>query len=201
MKRKINPIGSINFIEPEKDQINYLRYKKERLTVRHAPPLYIENAMTLDHWVVTLLFSEIYKENIMEVYNLKYFTFLLFLGAQGKEYIPEIRETCLQGTETLIFVSLNINTKSIKGRSISYIDNEICKSLASYFDILDPLGGGVYPLDYLVVADKNLKVRCKVPIQICKSRQVHQKFCIDLSQLKGFLEEYLIFASHDLIVN
>lgn len=202
MKRKNDFIWSINSIGVKENKTNKLRHKKERTTARHEPPMYIKNAMTLDKWVVAVLRSKLYSgidSNEMQIDSLTYLTFIIFLGAQGKEYIGDIQKIRPQCSEFLIFVSLNMQTKLINGRSISCIDDENCKMLASYFDILDPLGGGVYPLDYLVVADKSSKVRCKVPIQICRSRQGHQKFCIDISQLKGFLEEYSIFASHDLV--
>lgn len=203
MKRRNDFSQSFSSSQRKDNHVCNLRYKKEKTALRHEPPLYIENAMPMEPWVLILIQSEVLgvvdPDTLMKIDEVSYLTFIIFLGAQGKEYIADIRNMFPQIPASLIFISLNINARNVNDRQIYFIENVNCKILAAYFDILDPLGGGVYPLDYLIVADRDMKVRCKVPIQICESRQGHQKFCIGLTQLKGFLDEYLVYLSGNLV--
>lgn len=133
----------------------------------------------------------------METDDLNHLKFLVFLGAQGKEYIDEIHHMFPPHFDSLVFVSLNIDAKFALDPSIHCSDSQMCKELASHFNILDPLGGGTYPLNYLIVTDSDLLVRCKLPIRIGTYYRGHQRFGVNLSQLQGLIDEYLQFFMHN----
>ncbi|KAK6461003.1 hypothetical protein DFJ63DRAFT_214289 [Scheffersomyces coipomensis] len=138
--------------------------------------------------------------------------FVFFLGVQGKEYIDIIQHK---------FISM-INTTSSTNSQILFISSNLpqltfpistnnqCLQLVNSFKIKDPLGGGLYPLDYLYVIDQNDLIRCKIPIIInsnsnrlmnkssLRNRNLgglsnHLNFGVELEQLPGFIEEYMAY--------
>lgn len=154
-----------------------------------------------------------HKTDMMVIDSIRITTtrYVFFLGVQGKEHIEDISSAIPSHNENdadTIFVSSNL--LSVNGRHTS--NNIQCSELTSYFKILDPLGGGSYPLDYLVIIDGNDQVRCKIPLVINNQNifqrtlnarkdrsgiSTHLTFGISLDQLAGFLEEYnQYFANH-----
>lgn len=117
--------------------------------------------------------------------------FLLFLGALGKEYIASIGEQLEEYLDSLIFISSSVTENS--GKTLYFSDNQQCLQLATYFQVVDPLGGGLYPLDYLVVVDSRDFVRCKIPIRICRNNfhSPHEKFGVDLQNLASLVKEQI----------
>lgn len=185
--------------------IDIKRDKSEK-SKRYPTSFLHKDAFHLDHWVLNSL--QMTKEggavdrSRMEVDNENHLTFLIFLGAQGKEYIDEIQHMFPPSFDALVFVSLNIDSRFTRDPSMHWSDSETCKELATYFNILDPLGGGVYPLNYLIVTDSDLVVRCKLPIQIGRFYSPHQKFGVSLSELQGLIDEYLeFFMQHHITIS
>jgi len=134
-------------------------------------------------------------------------TFLFFLGVQGKEYLDNIiQKFPVSYHESVVFTSLNIEPSSLSsGYHVNISNNEQCSSLTSNLRVLDPLGGGVYPLDFLFIIDRNNNIVCSVPLIISgNNRHVnhqisyngggiprHLNFSIEIAQLDGFIDEYI----------
>ena len=116
---------------------------------------------------------------------------LLFLGAMGKEYITSIRGQLENYADSLVFISSSLTLDSCDAGHQS--DDQQCLQLSSYFELIDPLGGGAYPLDYLVVVDSQDYIRCRIPIRICRNNfhSPHEKFGVDLERLPSLIEEYM----------
>lgn len=115
---------------------------------------------------------------------------LIFLGAMGKEYITSIREQLECYEDSLIFISSSLLDSC---DAAHHSDDQQCLQLSTYFELIDPLGGGAYPLDYLVVVDSHDSIRCKIPIRICRNNfhSPHEKFGVDLERLPSLIEEYM----------
>lgn len=172
--------------------------KKDRNSTVRLPAAFLQNELwMLDKWVLMALQSVIdgscADKTCMETDNINHLNFLVFLDAQGKEYITDIRDMFPNTFDLLVFVSLNINAENFDTLRIHCSSTEKCKELALYFNILDPLGGGTYPLNYLIVTDSDLLVRCKLPLRIGWHYGPHQRFGVSLSELQGLIEEYLEF--------
>ncbi|WPK26077.1 hypothetical protein PUMCH_003422 [Australozyma saopauloensis] len=120
--------------------------------------------------------------------------FLIFLDAQGKEFIDDIADMCAQFVPYMIFISLNIQPCSLPNTAIQVADTEVCKFLAKELGILDPVGGGAYPLNKLVVMDSQALVHCLIPLRVSKFCAPHQRFGTDLALLPGILEEYMDYS-------
>lgn len=180
--------------------------KKDRLITEKYPSSFIDkDAVLLDSWVTKVIQAVMEGSSVdtsrMEVDDEKRLNFLVFLGAQGKEYINDIKQMFPLHFEGPLFLSLNIDRRITLDPSIHCADMEKCKQLAAYFNILDPLGGGAYPLNYLIVTDSDLIVRCKLPIRIGQFYGPHQKFGVSLDQLKGLIDEYLdFFMKHHITI-
>lgn len=118
-----------------------------------------------------------------------YFKYIFFLGAQGKEFIASIQEQ----------FPFNIPVLFITSNSFG-CTNPQCQELMTYFGIKDPLGGGMYPLDYLLIVHDD-KIHCKVPINFTGSNNRgnnlhggipgHLKFSVGLNELPSLIEEYI----------
>lgn len=172
--------------------------KRERSTVaKSMPPSFLQTPLELDPSILMCLQSVVdgsaTDSSKMVTDDMNHLKFLVFLGAQGKEYIDVIHDMFPPHFEQLVFVSLNIATKYANDPSYHCANTHMCKELASYFKILDPLGGGTYPLDYLIVTDSNLLVRCKLPIRVGQHYRPDQRFAVNLLQLQGLVDEYLQF--------
>lgn len=172
---------------------------------RKAPPSFLENEGTpLDQWVQSSL-QQVMKSSTgashMEIDHVDSLNFLVFLGAQGKEYIDVIRDMFPKHFDPLVFVSLHIDSRFTENPYFHCLDTETCKELARYFEIMDPLGGGNYPLNYLIAIDSDLVVRCKLPIRIGPYYGPHQKFGVSLPQLQGLIDEFLdFFMEHKITI-
>lgn len=135
-----------------------------------------------------------------------YFKFIFFLGAQGKEFIPTIQ---YQFPFNISVTFITSNNDSSGGGSSGGgggggcgCTNDQCKQLMKFFEIKDPMGAGLYPLDYLIIIHQN-KVHCKIPIKfnnnstytkhfkVVGGMSGHLKFGIDLNELPSLIEEYI----------
>lgn len=132
-------------------------------------------------------------DSIMEIDTTNRLTFWVFLDAMGKEFIQELRSIFPRNFDNLVFVSLSIDPEYVNNPSYHCSDTDTCKQLTAYFEISNPLGGGIYPLNYLIVTDTHNLVRCKLPIRLGSRYGRHQSFGVDLDQLKGLVDEYLEF--------
>lgn len=129
-----------------------------------------------------------------------YFKFIFFLGAQGKEFIPTIQYQ-FPFNISVTFITSN-NDSSSGGSGGGGCTNDQCKQLMKFFEIKDPMGAGLYPLDYLIIIHQN-KVHCKIPIKfnnnstytkhfkVVGGMSGHLKFGIDLNELPSLIEEYI----------
>lgn len=172
--------------------------KKDKNSNVRLPASFLQNELwMLDKWVLLALQSVIDgscgDKTRMETDDVNHLNFLVFLDAQGKEYITDIRQMFPQNFDLLVFVSLSINPENFDTLRVHCSSTEKCKELAQYFNILDPLGGGSYPLNYLIVTDSDLVVRCKIPLRIGSHYGPHQRFGVSLSELRALIEEYLEF--------
>lgn len=128
-----------------------------------------------------------------------YFKFIFFLGAQGKEFIPTIQ---YQFPFNISVTFITSNNDSSGGGGGCGCTNDQCKQLMKFFEIKDPMGAGLYPLDYLIIIHQN-KVHCKIPIKfnnnstytkhfkVVGGMSGHLKFGIDLNELPSLIEEYI----------
>ncbi|RLP66463.1 hypothetical protein L150_05241 [Candida albicans Ca529L] len=128
-----------------------------------------------------------------------YFKFIFFLGAQGKEFIPTIQ---YQFPFNISVTFITSNNDSSGGGGGCGCTNDQCKQLMKFFEIKDPMGAGLYPLDYLIIIHQN-KVHCKIPIKFNNNSTYtkhfkvvggisgHLKFGIDLNELPSLIEEYI----------
>lgn len=128
-----------------------------------------------------------------------YFKFIFFLGAQGKEFIPTIQ---YQFPFNISVTFITSNNDSSSGGGGCGCTNDQCKQLMKFFEIKDPMGAGLYPLDYLIIIHQN-KVHCKIPIKfnnnstytkhfkVVGGMSGHLKFGIDLNELPSLIEEYI----------
>ncbi|KAG7665040.1 uncharacterized protein J8A68_001448 [[Candida] subhashii] len=158
------------------------------------PPRYIPNDQAAVIPIPTLQQLEDIKIDLFDNNSPSKFTFIFFLGVQGKEHIPFIQSLFPE----------NISTAFISG-NISQCTNAQCISLSQYFHIMDPIGGGLYPLDYLYIISDN-KINCKIPIIINHQNRFlrsistnknksgissHLNFGIELNELQVFINNYL----------
>lgn len=120
--------------------------------------------------------------------------FVFFLGVQGKEYIECIRKHFESLTIEPLIITCNIDDSMTS-------TNSQCVKLSTEFNVLDPLGGGLYPLDYLFIIDGNERIRCAVPLVVNKNMHQlklknkggevkHARFGLQLGELGGLVEEY-----------
>lgn len=129
--------------------------------------------------------------------SLHQFLFIYFLDAQGKEQIDIIHGMMFQypGTST-IFISLNIDHSDLEATSsIMFLDSAQCKSIARELNLLDPLGGGIYPLNYMMILDQTMTIRYQVPLKFDHCYGAYQKFGLRMPQLFGLVEEYALYAN------
>ncbi|KAL6450493.1 hypothetical protein SBY92_004700 [Candida maltosa Xu316] len=121
-----------------------------------------------------------------------YFKFIFFLGAQGKEFRDIIQEQFPFSVPVLFITSNCFDCTNVQ-----------CKILMNFFEIKDPMGAGIYPLDYLVITHDD-KIHCKVPINFSVVNKMrssirnggvsgHLKFGLDLNELPSLIEEYILY--------
>lgn len=110
-------------------------------------------------------------------------TFLFFLDAQGKELIGPIAE--MLSSDRAVFFSLHC-----EGSPSIVLSLEECKALAKALGIMDPLGGGSYPLNYMIIVDSTSLIRCKVSLRFGYCYGGYQKFGVDFAQLRMLIEEF-----------
>lgn len=119
------------------------------------------------------------------------FHFIIFLDAQGKEFVSDIATLCLRHLSQTIFCT---SYEDFTTKSYRMTDTQTCKVLAKELKILNPIGGGAYPLNHLVVMDALGVVYCRIPIRLGRYYGSHQRFGTSLLELPGILEEYEMFA-------
>ncbi|ODV79051.1 uncharacterized protein CANTADRAFT_244282 [Suhomyces tanzawaensis NRRL Y-17324] len=134
------------------------------------------------------------------------FTFIFFLGSDGKEYIDLIRNK--MSFASILIVTSNCELKSFRcGPPFMITDNIQCHRISSALNVLDPLGGGCYPLNYLMIADLKMKIRFKVPILtrvhtsshrirgksfMLEGGSTYARFGLQIGQLDSFIEDFMI---------
>lgn len=120
--------------------------------------------------------------------------FLFFLGVQGKEYIDDIEKRFKNyGWSIPLFISANIDVGSRHHTQDLYSTNEQCRALGSYFGLMDPIGGGLYPLHYLLVLDRFDHLRCKLPIQVNQWVSPQERFGVNIRDLGAVVESYIMY--------
>lgn len=144
----------------------------------------------VDEWVHNLLMNTM--TNRMQVSDSMGAVFLFFLGAQGKEYIGDIRRKFPANFLSVVFVSSNIGNRF---DDCYCVDAAPGAQLTNYFHLVDPLGGGLYPLDYMVILDSQLQVRSRVPVRIGPRYHGYQKFGTSLAELDALINEALTHIS------
>lgn len=150
----------------------------------HHPSSVIDSlkATTLDPHIVNLLHG---------INNGTDIQYIFFLGAQGKEFIAEIKNKFPKFFNSIIFVSSNLDNYHFRNLPVHLATTAECKQLSRYFQVIDPLGGGNYPLNYLFVIDSRYRVRVQVPVKIGNGYYGHEKFGINFNDLDGLIEEYM----------
>lgn len=124
---------------------------------------------------------------------------LIFLDAQGKQFIKELdHQLNFQFKMPVIFISSgSINPVDQHHNQhdqhdqhpIIYASNDDCVKLSKYFSVLDPLGGGIYPLNRLLLVSDNL-VRVNIPLKL-NYNNPFEKFGLLLNELAGILQEII----------
>lgn len=165
---------------------------------RPVPPSWLEG-VRVPAWVLALV-AHAGTPHTMEVDSLHELKFLVFLDAQGKEFMDVIRGMFPAHFDSLTFVLSNISPRYTADPHFRCATLEACKELAAFFNILDPLGGGLYPLNYLIVTDEALVVRCKLPIRVSRFCAPHQRFGVSLLELQGLVDAYLDFVARLAVV-
>ncbi|CCE78159.1 Piso0_000775 [Millerozyma farinosa CBS 7064] len=186
-----------------KDAKRYKNDIRRSITIARPPSLSDELMSPKIPEHISVILEHISSRTIFTEYQYKSYDFIIrkkpkfvfFLGAVGKEYIDVVHRVALSPYISSIFVSSGIFPETAKSFPVS-TDLE-CNKLSSFFQILDPLGGGIYPLDYIMVLDVNDLVRSLVPIRNGRNsfHSPHEKFGVDLEKLPGLLEEYKHYLS------
>lgn len=113
--------------------------------------------------------------------------FLFFLGIDGKDNVVD--HDLIH--DNVLFVSSNIDTiDSFLGAART--SNRECYQIASFFGVVDPLGGGSYPLNYMVVVDSEFRLRCKMPIRMNpRVYGNHERFGVSFGELGAVVDQYV----------
>lgn len=185
------------------------RYKNDMLrctSIMRPPTLYDELLSPQIPEHISVILEHILSRTIITEYQYRLYDFIIrkkpkfifFLGAVGKEYIDDVHSIASSPYISSIFVSSVAFSEAQKYFPVS-TDSE-CNKLSSFFQILDPLGGGIYPLDHILVVDVNDLVRSLLPIRICRNsfHSPHEKFGVDFEKLPGLLEEYKHYLTNYL---
>ncbi|CAI5760280.1 unnamed protein product [Candida verbasci] len=157
-------------------QLQLPTFKKFKSIIKKPPCSYIESSSQIE---IPHNLLECLNQNMNNDTNFKA---LLFLGVIGKEYIQDIQSE----------FDYSINIYYITANNDYDGTNEVCKMLSNYFEILDPIGGGIYPLDYLVIIHNN-KIICKIPVNYQKhisSNFLHFNF-LHFNCIKSFIQDYI----------
>lgn len=119
--------------------------------------------------------------------------FMFFLGIEGKEQVAEMDYISYKN---VLYVSSNMETLADKIQQVACTSNKQCYQISSHFGILDPLGGGSYPLNYMVVIDSDWKIRCQLPIRMNpKIHGNHEKFGVSFNELAAVVDQYMMYFS------
>ncbi|GEQ66561.1 hypothetical protein JCM33374_g224 [Metschnikowia sp. JCM 33374] len=202
MKRKLSILYDRENIEYKVDTVKLKR--GDLGSSQKQPSSYVaDNALVLSQ-PAALIIHSIWKNNLvygssMDVDNSNSgnFLFLFFLDAQGKEQIGYIRDIILQFTNTeAVFISSSLSPAEHDfSASIAFSNTEECKSLAREMRLLDPLGGGTYPLNYLVIIDPQMMIRFRISLRFAHCYGAYQRFGLHFANLHGLIEEYANFGS------
>lgn len=150
----------------------------------------IQNKVPVSHLASPIPLSKETAKSLRTLQNTNPIQFLFFLDAQGKEYVDDIAELCSPFKSQMVFVTLDMGPDTADS-VVDYVGTDTCKNLSKELGLLDPLGGGSYPLNYLVVIRDN-HVLCMVPVRIGRRYLGgHQRFGTCLAEVPGILEEYL----------
>lgn len=159
----------------------------------------VKNSSTIENMTKNLILECLSRrkdnENDLEMVSVTSFEpiFMFFLGVEGKDHVSEMQYL---NYDNVLYVSSNIETLAEKVRCTAHTSNRECHQIASYFGILDPLGGGSYPLNYMVVVDSEWRVRCKMPIRMNpRVHGSHERFGASFEELGAVVDQYMAFFS------
>lgn len=143
---------------------------------------------------ISVLLADIMKDQMesdveMDGEVWKSFKVIFFLGVQGKEYIQDIRKRIPFCFNSFAFISSNISLNDSQLGKCS--KNDECVTLASYFKVFDPLGGGIYPLDYVIIIDQENYILRKIPIKINKYSNFVLDHGVTIENLYSIVDKYL----------
>lgn len=120
---------------------------------------------------------------------------VIFLDAQGKQFIDFFQNQMPDELKVLvIFVSHGLKEDQITNDHLQnsiLVNNSQCTYLTKTFKLLHPLGGGIYPLNYLTIISNGL-VRVKLPIRLSQYNP-HEKFGVSINDIGSLLYEILPF--------
>lgn len=132
-------------------------------------------------------------ETVGNIYENKEPVVLVFLDAQGKQYIEELDSIFNNIDSKMLAILVSSNMKdSIKQQHstpFSTTDDKTAQILSNYFQVLDPLGGGKYPLNHMIIIS-NSKMRVKINLKF-NNCNPYERFGIPLSQIQMFLEDVI----------
>ena len=96
-------------------------------------------------------------------------------------------------------ITANLTSDTTKNWNYGFpILSDDCGALARFFQVLDPMGGGVYPLDKLIIIDSNGQVRADATVEnklflFCKQGKfekvlTHEEIIINLVESLEYLK-------------
>lgn len=202
----------LDYSSNQDNHSRFLNAKSRHKTKNIRVPLYMvqpHDAMTVEPWVVTMMklileardntdSHKMVEDNAI-TNDLPNVTFAFFLGAQGKEFIQEIKDMFPLYLNSMMFISSSLDEYYFPNRIIHRTTSRQCGLLTSYFQLNDPLGGGIYPLNCLLVIDSDHLIRAKIAIRFNRSLYAHEKFGVSFNELENLIDDILqAFTEQDL---
>ncbi|WEJ93321.1 hypothetical protein PSN45_000784 [Yamadazyma tenuis] len=114
---------------------------------------------------------------------------LVFLDAQGNQYMDDLVSTWSHLDTRIRVILVTPNLSALEQVQVTVTNNIQCVQLSKHFKVLDPLGGGDYPLNYLTIVCNNL-TRVQVPIRL-NTHNPFERFGVGLKELPSFLHDVL----------
>lgn len=197
----------IDLLPNDRERADIIKRKRE-CGCGIRPASYEMNSTSVLHDLVIAILRFIFKkqamyEDLMQIDPAdpgsgENFQLLFFLDGQGKERVGVIAQMLLRFSHiSAVFISSNIDipSQSRKLGLFVFLDVQECKILSQKMGLMNPLGGGLYPINYLLVVDSHNIVRHKAPLRFSHCYSAYQKFGLTLTQLEGLVEEYSAFAN------
>lgn len=114
---------------------------------------------------------------------------LMFLDAQGKLLIDEIYHELNQNFKMPVVFVTSGSVECQGGDDLLYATGDEGLQLSKYFTVLDPLGGGAYPMNRLIVVSNDL-VRVNIPLRL-NYNNPFERFGVGKTELPGILQEII----------